>query len=391
MFISDLELSKSLDNIELEFLQQLKECQNHLHSMEKLFHNSQNLLETEIIYKNLNTPLNESNCSKNNSFPNLQFLMQEFETKMNTKNKLSQENDSASQKNLPIQIELHSSGDEISSPLTFMIQVPNSLLSTLKNKICSNPASNFSSESLIKEKMKSHKKFFFLSVLQKLFRNKRSSKCAKNKKFYQNPECPKENVSNVRQNSNLNFLTYESDIIKDSQCQEKNLLNQNSKNTKKRYNPNDFENDSLVTVPHDMELSNDLNTSSASKLKNDCADHKTLSDSITEKDSVINEKENIHKKLQPPEIFFENLIKTLLKIIEKLESLQAIKLSLESLNKNMHKTKISKKNSKSFKVKYDNESKTLNHLLQHILADIEYKRKNSKSFRKYGKQKVKNN
>lgn len=378
--------------------------------MEKLLLDLQQTPESEKEIKTSNTSLNDfsqssnKTCHSSSSFPDLQLLMQEFETKVNSKNNLSTETDSkASQKKEALHVQVDAVNNT-SNLLKFVIQVPNSIFSLLNKENSNDQRLNFSFQSSKNKLLKSQRKTRFGSLLKKLFKRKKNDSFPPitiDTNVSQNIELLKlltekyEESTNSFHSLSRNDSNYKS-IIKNEHLIAKNSNSDNSSHIVDKLTDSKEKQTVIIPITYNFDekshmalkpnLTIQFETIPQTEL-NECSNHikiinqtpvqcpenpqNTLEKDVEESKAEISHKQDVSST----EILLENLIKILSKTTEKLDSLDRLKTVVENLSEKELKLKNPEYCNQNDKVNAN--AKSLKYFL-HFVNDVKNKPNESK-------------
>lgn len=413
----------SKSTVELQFLQKVKDCQQHLNSMEKLFLNLHKIqsnneqLDKSFVSLNDTDPSTDENCKSTSSFPDLQLLMREFECKINSINDSSKYEDSVeSHSELPLNIQVKlADGEDISSALKLVIHVPSNLIDSLKEKLSDENLSDISSNGSVKRIFKSKRKQKCASLLRRLFGTKKSNEESTiNIQMSKNTEVPQFEEKNLE---NVSCSSQNTKVSNYNQCHslEKSKVSTNLASTEMNGNSSDSKGSPTLIFPITCNFDEKLSGSVKSGVT---IHHQIIPETDTKLYShsikVTNEvpvtvgkfenekasKESVQKELQPAEILLEKLVETIVKTTEKLNSLETMRALFEncsekemirSIEKKLTQEKLENRKShrcrKNHKIESSRDSVAFNHILQNFMIDVQNKMNTSK-FREKDTQQV---
>ncbi|XP_023247408.1 uncharacterized protein LOC111643567 [Copidosoma floridanum] len=381
---NDIDALSSHSNTEAQFLEQVKECQHHLKCMEKLFYDLQNTDYKQEVVKS-HTSLN-SILSK--SFPDLRTLVNEYGSHSLRENQSIKSVKETM--NIFKNLENHSND---SAPLTFVIQVPNTFLDTVKKEISNGFLENIS-QNPTKNTCGPQKNKGLSWFLQKLRRKKKRASTVTNMKISNDV------IQFLKSRSDENFVSsllnsYKSNVNSNADdeltnnYEKKSSVSENYKNIEIEHKlidskqsqslifPITYNLDGKAPVPllpsihieHQIKPQISSNTFSHSiKIKNELpVEHSSkFSDNtvLTEEANAKNESEILEQKYiesESMEILINRLTQALLRATEKLGDLESMKALVEKLNTKRPIVTTSDGNTQNLKMKKNKGSKSSNY------------------------------
>ncbi|XP_058791678.1 uncharacterized protein LOC131664520 [Phymastichus coffea] len=408
-FKQDFDLPNSESNSETEFSRQVEECQSNLYRMEKLLFHLQNDSKRPL-RKSQDSLVKLLNCNKkkfSNSKMNEQTPLQELRTKDSLCS-----NNTALKRDATVTSKENLIKNRNNSPLTFVVQVPNSIVDDLKKNLTNSDIVNYLSQCSSKQSVKVSKKKGISSLFHNLFKRKKNNTPNLHTLLFQNMKFvkflaglneidaevhqrasknnvdqtsvsenyfPIENTTNVSLSSanvnpqdgytlvfpiSLNSNTNISDPLKPK------LIIQHEITSKQH--------SSLYT--HTIKISNEhlsnYNNESSSKVVTETVENEFSSKRIAENVDIVNkdsEKFSLNE-VQSENSLMKNLIENLLRSTKNFNDLEILKIFVEIL----HKEKLKKKtpcciDCSNTKVNHNKESNFLHNFLQQLMVDLQNK------------------